>query len=123
LEEAMLWKHLVVPVEENYEQICDGVELLARSARHASDVALFSRTTADRLYRVLLLSPGAVEMAGDKLSANWKPCDCPDVFDWDLVVGSPESYRVLGLRKHRVLREAAATPVTLIGRTCFGGGR
>ena len=111
----MTWKQCTLPIEESCERIRDGVELLAAAAHDAPDVALFSRTTADRRHRVLLLSPRAVERASEALSARWSDSDTPEVFEWDLIVGCPEAHEHLGLASPRFGRDRPASPVFLMG--------
>lgn len=106
----MSWKHRTIGFDESYERIRDGVELLALKAGECADVFLFTRTTADRRGRVLLLSPLAVELAGDALGACWVECEAPELFEWDLVIGPPDGCDRLGLRRPRFGRARDASP-------------
>jgi hypothetical protein len=112
----MPWKHCFIRLDECYERIRDGVDLLLLGAGDTQDVALFSRTTADRRRRVLLLTPRAVELAGTCLSERWVECDGPELFEWDLVIGTPGVCERMGLCRPRFGRFAQPGPVTMIGR-------
>jgi hypothetical protein len=112
----MQWMQCIMGIDECYERIRDGVDLLTLRAGDAGDVALLSRTTADRRHRVLLLSPLAAELAGPDLSSRWTPCDGPELFEWDLVVGPPDARERFGLRRPRFGGPPEPTPVAMIGR-------
>lgn len=113
----MVWKHCIMRIGECYERVRDGVDLLAVKAADPREIALFSRTTADRRHRVLLLSPRAVELAADVLSERWIACDEPELFEWDLVVGPAEACDHLGLCKPRFGRQPEASPIIEIGQS------
>lgn len=112
----MGWKHCKMRIDECYERIRDGVELLALKAEDPCEVALFSRTTADRCHHVLLLSPRAVQLAGDALSERWAECEAPELFEWDLVVGPHEACGKLGLPRPQFRRSPEPSPIIEIGR-------
>jgi hypothetical protein len=112
----MPWKQCAISIHEDYECIEDGVALLALSAGDPPEVALFTRTTADRRQRVLLLSPLAVELIGDALASRWSDCDAPEIFEWDLALGPIEAYARLGLSRPHFGKPGAPCPVTIIGR-------
>jgi hypothetical protein len=115
-EAKMPWKQRIIGIDEGYERIRDGVDLLTLKPGCVEGVALLTRTTADRRRRVLLLSPRAVELAGDALAESWQPCDAPELFQWDPVVGSAEICRQLGLARPQFSEGRTPTPITPIGR-------
>lgn len=116
----MGWKHCSMRIDECYERVRDGVELLALKAGDTCDVALFSRTTADRCHHVLLLTPRAVELAADALSERWVECDDPYLFEWDLVVGPKEACQQLGLMRPQFGRRPDPSPIIELGRDPCG---
>jgi hypothetical protein len=106
----MDWKQCVIPVTASYETFEDGICLLARAHGYPAELALLTRTTADRRSRVLLLSPLAAKLAGDDLCPSWKDCDGPELFEWDVVIGPEDACERLGLNRP-VYREPARRPV------------
>jgi hypothetical protein len=111
----MGWKQLTITIDDGYERIRDGVDLLLASASADDGVGLFSRTSVDRRHRILLLSPRAVEIAGDALSRRWVDCEAPELFDWDLVAGVAGVCERLGLARPRFGRRPP-TPIVEFGR-------
>jgi hypothetical protein len=116
----MPWKQCAISIHESYECIEDGVALLALSAGDPPEVALFTRTTADRRQRVLLLSPLAVDLIGDALASRWSDCEAPEIFEWDLALGPVEAFTHLGLSRPSFGKSRAPLPVTIIGRDPHG---
>ena len=112
----MPWKQAFIPIDASYDRIRTGVEILLAAKHDPCVVALFTRTSADRIHRVLLLSPAAVELVGAVLSRIWSCFDAPQLFEWDLVVGSSESYARLGLSPPKFGINAPKSPIALIGR-------
>jgi hypothetical protein len=106
----MGWKQCAIAYGRPYETLCDGVSLLTLKGAAGCDVALFTRTTADRRWRVLLLSPAAVDLADGALSDQWSECEAPELFDWDIVVGTVEACERLGLRRPRFRQREAPLP-------------
>jgi hypothetical protein len=113
----MGWKQRRIGIGESYERFRDGVELLRLRAPNPEDIALLTRTTADRRYRILLLTPAAVETCGDVLSELWVASDAPELLDWDIVEGDADIRERLGLARPQ-FGKRAPSPVAAIG----GGG-
>jgi len=111
----MTWKQRRIAIEENYERIREGVVLLRLQACDTTGIALLTRTTPDRRHRVLLLTPQAVERAGDALSTQWVDCDAPELFAWDLVVGEPDTCSRFGLPRPQ-FGKPPPSPIANIGR-------
>lgn len=107
----MPWKQCKISVDASYERLCEGVGLLALAHHDSLDIALFSRTTPDHRHRVLLLSPKAVELAGDALPDCWTECDAPELFQWDSVFGPADAAERFGLSRPSFGREACTPPV------------
>ncbi|HKR88019.1 MAG TPA: hypothetical protein VJS38_07570 [Phenylobacterium sp.] len=93
----MGWKQCVISIQDSYEQLHEGVRLLALANKDSVDIALFTRTMPDHRHRVLLLSPLAAELAGDALCDRWTASEAPELFEWDLVHGSPGACERFGL--------------------------
>lgn len=110
----MPWKHCKISVSESYERLHEGVGLLALANGNSPDIALFTRTTPDHRRRVLLLSPRAVELAGDALPDRWTTCDAPELFEWDPVFGPADACVRFGLSRPRFGR-AQPTPPVIFG--------
>jgi hypothetical protein len=106
----MTWKHCAILLDEDYACIRDAVGLMALAAGDPPEVGLFSRTTPDRRQRVLLLSPLAVELAGDALPARWTDCDAPGEFRWDMVFGRDDTCERLGLTRPDFRTSKAQSP-------------
>ena len=87
----MRWKQCTISIKDSYEQLHEGVRLLALANHDTPDIALFTRTTPDHRHRVLLLSPLAAELAGDALCERWTECEAPELFEWDLVHGTADA--------------------------------
>jgi|GEM_PF-4580815 len=109
----MPWKHCKISIDQCYERLLEGVGLLALANGDAPDIALFTRTTPDRQHRVLLLSPRAVELAGDALPEHWADCDAPELFEWDPVFGPPDACERFGLQRPCFDRAPPTPPVVL----------
>ncbi|CAN7555821.1 hypothetical protein LJR219_003986 [Phenylobacterium sp. LjRoot219] len=107
----MPWKQCRIAVEASYEQLHEGVGLLALANKDAQDIALFSRTTPDHRHRVLLLSPRAAELAGDALCDRWTECDAPELFEWDPVFGGADACQRFGLCRPSFTRGPTTPPV------------
>lgn len=110
----MPWKHCSIPIGASYERLLEGVGLLALAHGNSPDIALFTRTTPDRRRRVLLLSPKAVELAGDALPEGWKQCEAPELFEWDPVFGPGDACTRFGLTRPSFGR-ACQTPPVIFG--------
>jgi hypothetical protein len=92
----MGWKRCEIDIGDSCECIIDAVALLSLSAGDPPEIALLTRTTEDRRRRLLMLSPLAVELAGDMLPARWTDCDPPGP-DCALMYGQPQSCDCLGV--------------------------
>jgi hypothetical protein len=110
----MCWKQCRISVDESYERFHEGVGLLALANGNSQDIALFTRTTPDHRHRVLLLSPKAVELAGDALPDRWTHCDAPELFEWDAVFGPADACERLGLARP-TFKRAPSTPPVIFG--------
>lgn len=111
----MPWKHCRISISASYERLLEGVGLLALANGDPPDIALFTRTTPCRRQRVLLLTPRAVELAGDALPESWKPCEAPELFEWDAVFGPADACARFGLNRPSFGRRAAPTPPLVFG--------
>lgn len=111
----MPWKHCRISIGANYERLKEGVRLLALANEDAPEIALFTRTTPCRRHRILLLTPKAVELAGDALPDSWTDCEAPELFEWDLVFGPIDA-----CERFRLCRPCFAgvrpTPPVVFGR-------
>jgi len=112
----MPWKHSRISITASYERLLEGVRLLALANDNSPDIALFTRTTPDHEHRVLLLTPTAVELAGNALPDCWTDCEAPELFEWDPVFGPPDACERFGLRQPSFRGAAPTPPIT------FGGG-
>src|SRR4051794_9929331 len=112
----MSWKQCKILVDASYERLLEGVRLMAMANGNSPDIALFTRTTPDHCHRMLLLSPAAVEQAGDALSDLWTDCDAPELFEWDLVFGPADACERFGLAQPNFSR-TPSTPPVILGRS------
>jgi hypothetical protein len=111
----MPWKQCRISINTRYERLLEGVRLLALANGNSPDIALFTRTTPDHEHRVLLLSPKAVELAGDALPDCWTDWEAPELFEWDPVFGPPQACERFGLVRPSFGHPSPIPPVT------FGG--
>lgn len=109
----MPWKHRRIPISASYERLLEGVGLLALANANSPEIALFSRTTPCRRYRILLLTPRAVELAGDALPDDWQECEAPGLFEWDPVFGPADACERFGLARPSFGRHG--TPPIIFG--------
>ena len=110
----MRWKQCTISIHDHYEQLHEGVRLLALANKDSADIALFTRTTPDHRHRVLLLSPLAAELAGDALCDRWVECEAPELFEWDLVHGPADACERFALCRPTFGR-GSRTPPTIFG--------
>ena len=115
----MSWKHRRIPICASYKRLLQGVMLLALANGDSPEIALFSRTTACRRHRVLLLTPEAVRLAGDALPEEWGLCEAPELFEWDRVFGADDACERFGLTRTCIGR-SRLTPPMIFGRPAHG---
>ena len=109
----MAWKQCRIAISASYDRLVEGVGLLALANGNCPDIALFTRTTPDRRHRILLLTPRAIELAGDALPDDWCDCDAPELFEWDLVFGPADACERFCLT--RPCFRARPTPPVIFG--------
>jgi len=111
----MPWMQCKITVEASSARMEQGVALLARANAESPEIALFARTMADQRRRMLLLSPKAVELAGEALSELWTVCEAPELFEWDLVVGPAEASQRFGLQRPSFRPSSLKPPIIFDG--------
>jgi hypothetical protein len=92
-----MWKQCITPYPGDFKGIQDKFEIVFMALGAPEEMALFSRTTADRKHEIFLLSPAAAGMA-EHLDGEWT--DAPDALDhaWGMLVANGDARKLLGVQ-------------------------
>jgi hypothetical protein len=93
----MYWRQCTLPKGVDYSPIQETVSDWSLGHGDVQPVSLFVRTAVDEDHNMLLLSPGANDLAA-LLPGKWPETKNPERFGWSLLFGPSDSFERYGLR-------------------------